>query len=204
MADDVLLGPDAALEVVLERLRTQLPVELALLEDRRGRPVPLPEPGDPDLWRPPPTIAGSDRAVLQPDDYPAILAVLQHTEEVRQVDIVDGGSVMVIPYVIRLWALVRHWDHETVTAARNRLALAILQTMLRSVQLGPDHRLRRKGWRTSYSDVGVDDTDQSTVSGWWGEFTIDARESLSPASLGTVDSIDTTTRPPHPALGPLT
>lgn len=203
MADDVLLGPDAALEVLVARLEAAIPVELELLEDRYGRPVPLPEPGEPDLWRPPPTIASSDRAILQPDDYPAVLAVLQRTEDVRQVDIVDGGPVMTVPYVIRVWAFVRHWDHDNVTKARNRLATAIVQGLLRSVQLGPNHRLRRKGWRTSYSDVGVDDADQATYSGWWGEFTIDATEALSPAALGAADTIGTTARPPHPALDPL-
>lgn len=199
MADDFMHGIEAAMDRTFDYLAAAVPPIVARLDQLRGRPFPAPTGGEPDPWGPPKLYARTDRALLQPEHYPAVLGVPQGTEEVEHVDEVDGGIVLVIPYRIRLFVFVRAGDHDSAAAARDRLALAITQALLVRPTLRTDaeyaartqsgYQLRPFGWRTSYSEVGVDLEDQRHYAGWWIEFVVDAVEAASPAAIGTVDTI---------------
>lgn len=199
MADEVLPGAEVLIRELMSRLEQQVPLELGLIETARGRPAPAPtDPGETDLWRPPGLYATSDRAILEPDDYPAVLGIVQHTLPARVVDIVDGRDVYVVPYVVRVWAFVRHWGYPEVEACRSRLGAGVLQALLRRRQITPAIELLPGGWRTSYSEVGVSADDERSYGGWWVEFTAEQVEILGDvmrAPSGPVLDIDLRVHP---------
>lgn len=186
MADPVelLLGVTPVVEAIASRLEAEVPVELELLEERYGHPAPPPEEDDdPDLWRAPRLVARSDRQILEPDDYPALLVVPQATGRPVVQDLEGGSPVLVIPYSVRVWGFVRHWSPETVAACRNRLALGVEQAVFRNVRLDELRTVDLFTWSTSYSDVGVDDVDQSTFAGWWIDLLVHQREQIGLPAL---------------------
>lgn len=196
-AGAVLGGFDPVIAAVAGRLETSVPAELDRLEVAYGRPVRLPGHGEEDLWRPPGLYARADRAVLEPDDYPAVLVVAQHTDPAEVVDLVDGAVVWRIPYVLRVWVMCRHYggQGEEVAACRNRLALAVLQALFRAPRLSATMAVSLAGWRQSWSDVGVDDLDQSTVAGYWVELTVDATESVTGDTVARADTVTVVVHP---------
>lgn len=191
MPDEVLDGADTVAEALRARLEAQVPAELALLEAAKGRPTPVPEDlSDPDLWRPPGLYAGEDRPNLQADDYPALLVVVQHTNPSRVIDMVEGRATRVVPYVVRTWALCRHWGWAEVAAARNRLALGVESAYLRGLRLDAKRSIVADGWRTSYSDVGVGLEDERSYAGWWVEMVVEQTEHLGDPALAPLPGND--------------
>lgn len=193
-------GVDPVIEAVASRLEATVPAELDRLELVHGRPVPvLVPPEDPadDLWRLPQLYARSDRAVIEPDDYPAILVVPQATGQAEIVDWRLGAPVWRIPYQLRVWAFCRYFDNSGagVAACRNRLALAARQSLLRAPRLTETMAVEQGGWRESFSDVGVDDRDQSTVAGWWLEVIVVAEECVTLDSIAQADTITVLAHP---------
>lgn len=196
-AGEVFGGFDPVIEAVAARLEARVPDELVRLEAVYGRPVPPPGPGEPDLWRPPGLYARADRAILEPDDYPAVLVVPQHTDPAEVIDIADGAVVWSIPYVLRVWLMCRHYGGQgtEVAACRTRLAVGCLSALFRAPRLSGTMAVSLAGWRQSWSDVGVDDDDQSTLAAWWLELTVDSVESVS---LDSIANADTLTLSVHP------
>lgn len=188
-------GVEPVVEAVAARLEVAVPDELARLEQVHGRPVPKPHRGEADQWRPPGLYARSDRAVLQPDDYPAVLVVPQNTEIALVVDIVDGAPVWRVPYRLRIWAFYRYQGAGEVAACRNRLAVAILQALFRSPRLSDRLAVDLSGWRQSFSDVGVDERDESTHAGWWLEVLVNATETVTLDSVAVGETLSVAVHP---------
>lgn len=182
----VLAGVERAVEAVAGRLEVAVPAELALLETVYGRPVQL-DDGGPDLWRPPGLYARGNRARIEPDDYPAVLVVPQ-ADSAQILEPVDGGPTYRIRYVLRVWAFCRFYGYEDVAACRNRLALAIVQGVLRRPRLADGLAFDPTAWRSSYSDIEAAE-DESSHAGWWGEFIVVSDEALPGAQVARADTI---------------
>lgn len=192
---EVLGGIDPVVDAVASRLEQRVPDELDRLETAYGRPVPRPTGGESDMWRPPGVYGRSDRSILEPDDYPAVLVVPQGSGEAVVIDIVDGAPVWRIPYVVRCWGFCRYYGAEEVAACRNRLALGVLQAVIRAPKLTETLAVDLSGWRQSFSDVGVDDVDSSTVAGWWLEVTVNAVETVTLDSVAVAATVGLAVHP---------
>lgn len=188
-------GVERALAAVADRLEASVPDELARLEDAHGSPVPPAVAGEPDLWRPPGLYARSDRAIIGPDDYPAVLIVPQGSGVAEVVDVADGAVVWEIPYRIRIFGFCRYFGAAEVAACRNRLALGVLQALFRSPRLADGISVDLNGWSQSFSEAGVDDADQSSVAGWWLEVTVKSVETVTLDSLAAANVITVRVHP---------
>lgn len=193
-----LEGVEAVVAALADRLEARVPAELAKLEDAYGRPVPvLVAPDDPefDLWRVPQLYGRTDRVILEPDDYPAVLVTPQATDEAMIIDVDGGAAVYRIPYRVRVWGFCRYYGAEEVAACRNRLGLAILQALLTSPRLAEGLSVQLSGWRQSWSDVGVDDRDESTVAGYWLEFIVLADETVTLDTVALAGDVSVVVHP---------
>lgn len=189
-------GIEAVLAVVKARLAATVPDELARLEVAHGRPVPPPDdPAEPDLWRPPQLYATAPRAILEPDDYPAVYLDPLDTGLARITDVVDGAVEWSIPYSLRVWLMCRHYGTDEVTACRNRLGLAVLSALFRAPRLDPLRAVALDGWRQSWSDVGIRDEDTSTVAGWWVQVTVNAVEAVTLDPVAVAETLTLTVHP---------
>lgn len=187
--DDV--GVSFALEALLGYLEANVPAELDRLDALLGRPIAAPTvDGVADPWRHPALYARTDRAVLEPDDYPAILGVAQDVPSVEVIDEDDGGRRLLIGYRIRLFAFTRAFTYDDAGAARNRLAAAVTRVLAAGLGLATAGRARlRPTWTESFSEVGVDTADGRSYSGWYADVIVDSLEDLSREALGAADTI---------------
>lgn len=189
-------GVERTLAAVADRLEAEVPAELERLEAAHGSPVPATSiAGEPDLWRPPGLYARSDRSIIGPDDYPAILVVPQGTGVAEVIDVADGAVVWEIPYRIRIFGFCRYFGATEVAACRNRLALGVLQALFRSPRLADGIAVDPNGWNQSFSEAGVDDADQSSVAGWWLEVTVKSVETVTLDSLAAANVITVRVHP---------
>lgn len=194
----VMPGVAPLVGAIVDRLTATIEDELDRLEAAFGRPVPvLVPPDDPasDLWRLPGLISGNPQARVEPDDYPAVLVVPQATESVDVADVVDGAAVFDVPYRIRVWAFCRYFTGPGVVACRDRLGLAIRQSLFRRPRLDDTRHLDLGSWRESFSDVDVDERDQNTVAGYWLDLLAHQIETVT---LDTLANANTITVAVHP------
>lgn len=207
-----MLGPRIVADAVAGHLAALVGGTLDVLEAEHG-PVLL----DPDSPAAGPTgdpapklVASTQLSVdgVGVDDWPFLLVVMQRMRKIARVDVDDDGSVLYrCEYPGRVFVWVRGDGFHGVAGLRDRLTLAVRQSLLANqrfgVPAGPMSLLEDE-LKEAYSDVGVDEELHATVGAAFVEIVVVTHERMAPGTppagvAGTVE-VDTRTLPAHPAL----
>ena len=206
-----MLGPREVASAISDVLVAHLPAEVDRLAAAIGPVVPdSPDLGaNPDLDAKPRLIAATQLSALDVgyDDWPFVLVVPQNLRSLRRVQVTDDGNyVYVARYPVRIFTWARGDGYHFTAAVRDRLILAVRETLLRRQHLedaGHALELDETSWSESYSDVGVDDVLKATVAAAYADTEWVVSSLLEPlvAPAGTADTLDTRVQNlPHPAL----
>lgn len=168
-----MLGPDAAGAALADRYRLELPDKLDALDARLGRVAIDAD----DQVRAPRLVEVWDRGLLTLGDYPAVLVIPQAAENLRPAGIEGGAETFLLDYPCRVFAFNRGADRLATAAGRSRLVLALRELTLARLRLGDWHRVTPRGYRESYSEVELDESD--AVAGVFLLVTVTAEEPLS-------------------------
>lgn len=219
-----MLGPREVATAIADVLSAHLPAEVDRLAVELGVAVPaLPDQagegaggdstagvdGALELDAQPRLVAATQLSALDVgyDDWPFVLVVPQNLRSLRRVQVTDSGQyVYVARYPVRIFTWARGDGYHFTAAVRDRLILAVRETLLRRQHLedaGHALELDETTWSESYSDVGVDDVLKATVAAAYADTEWVVSSLLTPLAgpLGQVDTLDTRGQVlPHPAL----
>lgn len=203
-------GPDGVAAAIAAHLVTRLPGEVDRLAGELGVVTTDPlNPDVPDLDAMPRIVATApiptgDVGIA---DWPFVVVLVRRMRKQLRVDVAATGAVVYErEYPVRVFGWARGDGYHITRAVRDRLVLALVETMLRWQSFGTDGemRVREDTLTEEYSDVGVDEDLGATVAAGYLEVVVVATETLTPAvaPVGVVDvaTPDTQHLPPHPAL----
>jgi hypothetical protein len=212
-----MTGPEglaAALAALLEANVvaevTNTILELGPLADGTGLPANPGDPTDdaailalvtPQLIAPAPP---DDVTNVQVDQWPFLAVSVQRAPQLRRLDMDPwsgppglGGSqvagiVYEVTYQARLNTWVRGDGYEQTRAVRDRLALAVRQTVLRHQLVAGGIRLVEQTVLEEYSPVGLDTTLEATVGVAYLQAQWRAQETLLTDTDGPASSVTVT------------
>jgi hypothetical protein len=186
-----MIGPEGAAQAVGARLALGLADQLAALEAAWG-PAPL-GPPEPDTNLPPvgpKLIAVGDRSRLEPQEWPAVLIVLQRMGGSRLAEVLDDGTkVFAHRYVLRTYGFAHSQDWDAAALGAMRLLF------LAAPRLDDDHVVDVTSLAESYAEVGSVRGTGRSVSRAHLELAVDALEPLSPSVAGRADTIQIVVSP---------
>jgi hypothetical protein len=192
-----MIGPEGAAQAVGARLALGLADQLAALEAAWG-PAPL-GPPEPDTNLPPvgpKLIAVGDRSRLEPQEWPAVLIVLQRMGGSRLAEVLDDGTkVFAHRYVLRTYGFAHSQDWDAAALGANRLTVAMRLLFLAAPRLDDDHVVDVTSLAESYAEVGSVRGTGRSVSRAHLELAVDALEPLSPSVAGRADTIQIVVSP---------
>lgn len=178
-------GLEEAAGVVAGVLAARLPAQLAALETRLGLPAGSVER--------PQLVAPHDLGRIPLEDWPAVLVVGQTTEDLRRLDVDVEGTIYLVRYRLRVYALARGDEEAATDLARKRLTLAVREVLLGYQALrDAGGTVDERSLRESYSDVERD-TDGATVAGAYLELVVALEERLAATGVGA-DGVAVTAR----------
>lgn len=209
-----MIGPRGVANALAAHLEVHLDAEVVRLEGELG-PVLDPTWTDADLHPPlsarPQLIASVQLPPLAVHigDWPFVLVIVRRMATQRRIDVDDDGSITYErDYPTRLFGYGRGTGYHATAAVRDRLILALTETILRRQTFGAAGgamRVVETGLVEEYSDTTLaGDATADTIAGAYIETVVRSTEVLTPVEdpFGpmTEAALDTPHLPPHPAL----
>lgn len=187
-------GMREAKRITAAKLEARLPAVLETLAAQEG-PEAVAALETPRFY------ATHEAPQLALDEWPAVVVVGQEAGDLRLVDRLDEGAsygdVYEATYRLRVFTFARAQSYAEVSAARDRLALAVRQVLLEELSVGDDDaRVDPTSIRESYSDVMPDELGRSVAAAFL-EVAITLTETVTLTALATVAGAEPTG---HPAL----
>ena len=208
-----MIGPRGIAETLAAHLTAHLTDEVDRLEHELG---PVVDPGDvaalPELSARPHLIGSTQLPVLGVglDDWPFVIVIVRRMSRQRRVDISEDGVVAYErDYPTRVFGFARGDGYHATAAVRDRLILAISETLLRHHSFGaPGQVMRILGNELveEYSDVApeTDAENADTIGAAYVEVPVRVHELVTPVlpPFGPITEVGIDTPPlsRHPAL----
>jgi hypothetical protein len=184
--DVTMRGLEEAAGAVASVLTLRLPAALTALEARLDL-----EPGSVER---PQLVSPHDLGRIPLESWPAVLVVGQQLEDLRRLDVDVLGTVYLVRYRLRVYALARGDDEASTDLARKRLTLAAREVLLGYQALrDAGGSVDERSLRESYSDVERE-PDGATVAGAYLELVVALEERLDAVGGTAGSGVDVTAR----------
>lgn len=191
-------GPEDARKLTLGWLEEHMPATVYAIAERLELDTNVDTAGHlspPAEW--------SASPLPRVEEFPALFIAPIGAPRVRLVDRADdGGRVYAVAYRQRVYVICRGDTFDEVADRRDRLMLALRETLLAAPTLGDAGvTIDDTTWAESYSEV-EDDSLGRSLAGGYAEFELDVEETLAERrpAVGTVATIGVIVEPRHPAL----
>jgi hypothetical protein len=212
-----MLGPEGVAVLISGYLHDTTPGIVDRLAGELGPPEepPVDDPADTDpaaavLTARPVLFASTELAVdtVGMDDWPFVITTAATMKRMRRTDVLPGGGIVYsCTYPMRVVAWVRGDGFHSTARIRDRLILAIRESLLLDQTAGdPRFAVDETTWVERYSDVDRDaDLEVAqTVAAASADFEVTVSETLTPMlpanPPATEVDLDTQRLPAHPAL----